>query len=460
MNEGDLMNIAHYALGFPPFRRGGMVKYYIDLMKMQVQMGHKTSFLWPGQLKDFSDNLTIKKRSNYKFDGSNIEVGNYEIINPLPIPLLDGIKDFREYTQQKEIKTIYNFFQKNSINVFHVHTLMGLPAEFIDVCNELGIKTVYTTHDYFGLCPKWGLEINGRPCVDDHGCTDCVLCNEAALSLSKVKFLQSNTYKVIKEAWPVKILRRKHNTKRNKENEFRKNIDINIDELAIEYRHLRKFYIEILEKFDVLHFNSKNTLKVYDKYFDAKRTGVVLNITHGSILDQRQIRNSKLPIRFGYLGPITKHKGFFYLKTVCDELYNEIGGSFELHIFAEYSDESIYLKKHRPYQYSELDNVMKQFDVLIVPSLWNETFGLTVLEAIAFAIPVIVTENVGAKDLIVNNKNGIIIEPLKNCLKKLIKNLISDPSRIDKMNRYLCEDYELETMSVHARKLIQLYQER
>lgn len=31
---------------------------------------------------------------------------------------------------------------------------MGLHCEFVDAAKELGIKTIFTSHDYFGLCPK------------------------------------------------------------------------------------------------------------------------------------------------------------------------------------------------------------------------------------------------------------------------------------------------------------------
>jgi len=39
-------------------------------------------------------------------------------------------------------------------------------------------------------------------------------------------------------------------------------------------------------------------------------------------------------------------------------------------------------------------------DVLAVPSSWMETFGMVVLEALSCGVPVIVTEKVGAKDII------------------------------------------------------------
>lgn len=60
----------------------------------------------------------------------------------------------------------------------------------------------------------------------------------------------------------------------------------------------------------------------------------------------------------------------------------------------------------------ELSSIMKNNDILIVPSLWKETFGFTLLEGLSNAIPIIATDTVGSKDLIKNNKTGIIIKKI------------------------------------------------
>ena len=44
------MDILHYSLGLPPFRRGGMTQYCLDLIAGQVKEGHNVTLLWPGRL--------------------------------------------------------------------------------------------------------------------------------------------------------------------------------------------------------------------------------------------------------------------------------------------------------------------------------------------------------------------------------------------------------------------------
>ena len=73
----------------------------------------------------------------------------------------------------------------------------------------------------------------------------------------------------------------------------------------------------MLDSFDVIHYNSNNTKKVYSQYVNNKLSGTIISISHASIKDNKKIKKiDSSIIKIGYLGPITKHKGFFFLKNV------------------------------------------------------------------------------------------------------------------------------------------------
>ena len=77
------------------------------------------------------------------------------------------------------------------------------------------------------------------------------------------------------------------------------------------------------------------------------------------------------------------------------------------------------------YIYSDLNTIFENTDMLIVPSICNETFGFITLEALSYGVPVLISHTVGAKDLIIQNKSGIVYynqEELKNYLINIFEN--------------------------------------
>src|SRR3990172_8991464 len=56
-----------------------------------------------------------------------------------------------------------------------------------------------------------------------------------------------------------------------------------------------------------------------------------------------------------------------------------------------------------------LERYYRAADIFIMLSKFD-TFGMVVLEAMAASLPVIVSSNVGAKDLVIHGGNGFIVE--------------------------------------------------
>lgn len=453
------MNILHYSLGMPPYRSGGLVKYAMDLMLIQRRQGHNVKLLWPGRMQDFTEKNHIKKQNNYRYE-EGISIESFELINPLPVPLLNGITAFKEYMQPKNPINIRGFLVEEQIDIVHIHTLMGLPKEFIEECRSAGIKTVFTSHDFFGLCAKWNLYKKGCPCIDDDNCYDCILCNRSAFSLKQVKFLQSPLYRMLKETPFLKMARGWYKGAGKPEAEEDSDLGLlysseEIKALAASYRQLRRYYLSMLESIDAYHFNSSQTLKIYERFIETGNKGSVINITHDDIQDRRKRRKAGSIVRLGYMGPLNQYKGFYYLLDVCDKLDED--KTFELHIFSDFREDRSYMVVHPPYKYSELPTVMDSIDLLVAPSIWNETFGFTVQEAMSYGVPSIVTENVGAKDLIDNYFTGIIVSPSEKDLYTALANVIEDPEIVDRMNENICRKARLITMATHEKEMMELY---
>jgi glycosyltransferase involved in cell wall biosynthesis len=73
-------------------------------------------------------------------------------------------------------------------------------------------------------------------------------------------------------------------------------------------------------------------------------------------------------------------------------------------------------------EYEKIHYLYNKSDIFVLPSL-TESFPLTVMEAMASKLPIIATNVGGIPELIENNKNGFLVEPLdyKNLSDKIIK---------------------------------------
>lgn len=430
------MKILHYFLGFPPYRTGGLTKYAFDLAKSQVTDGNEVLALWPGQIKNYSAQPSIKEGK--KIDG----IRNLELINPLPVSLDEGINEFESFTKTCDINIYISFLQKEKPDVIHIHTLMGLHREFVQVANQLKIRTIFTSHDYFGLCPKVTLYRYGECCDNDDGCRNCIQCNLHPLSLKKIQLMQSPLYRWAKDTPVVKKLRKQHRNQFFEEDVLPDLPDCDVEFLAKKYRDLRAYYVSMYESIDFIHFNSTVTEEVYKRYMAPKDSAVV-SITHQGIKqhERKKVETGKKVILC--LAPAKPFKGWNVLKEACDQLWNE-GENIELRVYSPVQNPEPYMViKEDGFTHDELEQIMNEADVLVAPSVWYETFGFTVLEALSYGVPVIVSDHVGAKDLVGNEMvfcsgdSMELLNKLSNCC------IINKKILIKKWEQFLEEMYTL-----------------
>lgn len=301
------MNILHYSLGFPPYRSGGLTKFCLDLMVQQAKEGNNVSLLWPGEMKWFSNKVKIKEHEKYVV-GLN-KINSYEIINPLPISYDEGIEDINAFILDID-KGVYSEFLRNlNLDVIHMHTLMGLHKSFLEAAKELNIKLVFTAHDFFPICPKVTMYRNKEICNCAKDCGQCEKCNKTALSLNKIRLLQSPIYRNLKDSNLAKKLRKRHRDEFLEEKIISEDAESHL--FSRKYFDLRKYYESMIQLMDVVHFNSILTKDVYTSFFKIKKYEII-SITHSDIKDKRKLKtyNDDL-IRIRYLGPQGGAKGFF-----------------------------------------------------------------------------------------------------------------------------------------------------
>ncbi|MDM5211552.1 glycosyltransferase [Peribacillus sp. NJ4] len=455
------MKILHYSLGLPPYRSGGLTKYSLDLIQSQTSQGQQVFLLFPGS---FSVSQKTKIKPSLDYEGIQV----FEIINPLPVSLLGGVIKPQAFMKRANSNNGYkSFLSEIQPDIIHIHTLMGIHKEFFMVAKELNIKIVYTTHDYNGICPKVNLiDVNEEVCTDNESGNKCVSCNQNAYSLPLIYLMQTKTYRTIKDKKLVEKLRRRKNKNINIKNS-NKSIQtkkVNLV-LADKFISLRDYYFEIFRFIDFFHFNSETTKDEFKRYLDLK--GVVMSISHNNILDNRKkkVYNINSSLKISFLGPLDKYKGFPLLLESISKLLSEGYTNWELNVYGNNTElaleqpECDHITFHGRYQQGELEHIFDNTDVLIVPSIWKETFGFIGLEALSYGVPVIVSNHVGFKDLIRDGETGVIFNPETKELETILEKLINDRNILKKINQNICNDAFPFSLEKHASDIEALYKE-
>lgn len=140
------------------------------------------------------------------------------------------------------------------------------------------------------------------------------------------------------------------------------------------------------------------------------------------------------------------------LKAALDKLWEE-RQDFQLDVHFVPQEMSPYIKVHNRYGYSELQEIFAKTDVLVAPSIWYETFGYTVLEALSFGVPVIMSGTVGAKYILIDGA-GIVIEDISaDKLCEEIKKLT--PACLQEMNRIIVKKQNIMAIQDMAKEIEQ-----
>ena len=133
-----------------------------------------------------------------------------------------------------------------------------------------------------------------------------------------------------------------------------------------------------------------------------------------------------------FVGRLRDEKGVLVMLEALDLLRNTAHGSAQreqpcmhLHVFG--SGEKAFLAEvetflrekrlvdavtlHGRVSQDELIRYYDSSDVLLVPSLWREPFGLVIAEAMARGLPVIASNIGGPAEILTHEANGLLIEP-------------------------------------------------
>jgi len=191
----------------------------------------------------------------------------------------------------------------------------------------------------------------------------------------------------------------------------------------------------------------------------------IVPLTANLALFKPSVKHDRM-FRVIFAGRAGLTKGILYLLRAVEYLPRT---SLECVIFGEIEPEMAFLLK----KYRRIPNIrwrgavpqtvlaeeMTQGSVLVLPSL-SEGFGMVVAQAMACGLPVIVSENTGAADIVEDGKSGFIV-PIRDvdAIRTKLLFLYENPAMCTDMGN--CALHSLQALgswNVYAKKLVEVYQ--
>lgn len=224
-----------------------------------------------------------------------------------------------------------------------------------------------------------------------------------------------------------------------------------------DYCKLLEYYKACFGLVDCFHFNSETARNVYLENLGTVN-GKVVPITHSGIIDNRQKKLfDSNALRIGFIGNATPYKGLPLLMKVLKQTPDKV--LWRLNVWGgkvgkERDWPIFYMGK---FDSRSIASVYDGMDVLVVPSIWKETFGFVVLEALSYGVPVIVSDNVGAKDIVGQYDERFIFTSEAE-LSVLLDKIVNDRSLLADFNENILNGEWKYSMQSHTEEILRLYE--
>ncbi len=274
-----------------------------------------------------------------------------------------------------------DYLQKFQPDVVHFGHLSHLSTSLIELTTQHRIPIIYTVHDFWLFCVKGQLINQENAICDGPNAEKCHHCSPYETTTEQVQEQLS-------------VMRQLANL---------------VDVFLTPSHTLRDFFIQQ---------GVEKTKLLYSRYgFNTNK------ITYR----QRKFTiNSR--VNFGFMGRIIPSKGI----RVLIDAFKSIDA--QLSIYGEVGNQKRFLQRPNiqfrgAYDNNQVNQVLTEIDVLIVPSIWLENSPLVIQEAFLAGIPVITSNIGGMAELVTDGVNGFLFEAgdadsLLRCIHKIIDNPI------------------------------------
>ncbi|HYG88455.1 MAG TPA: glycosyltransferase [Azospirillum sp.] len=322
-----------------------------------------------------------------------------------------------------EIETLFTMLlRRYDVALVHFQHLLGFVPSLAQLARTLGIRTVYTAHDYYTLCSHYNLmDPHGRSCIDHFTRIEhCDVC--------------LNTTRGI----PYGAQRLRRNA-----------------------------FADMLEHIDLLLFPSRAARDLVAEVYPSE-----VKRARSAVLGQPIIPMPRLvaggpvgkPLKVAVYGNFSFNKGADLLVEVFRSLR---GRGVEFHLFgrvdAPYDgvlaqEDFADVVQHGPFPPGQPPAVLGEMAVSLHLSNWPETYCMTLSEAWLMGLVPVVTDIGALGERVVDGVNGFKV-PLGDAgaVERLLASLATDASLVERARAGIAAQLTV-TPEAHCGQLAELYQ--
>lgn len=245
---------------------------------------------------------------------------------------------------QKYKDMLFSIVDGLNIGLIHIHHMIGHYFDIIDVAKERNIRTIYTVHDFYCLCPSINMLYNmEKYCVglENKNCAEC---------LNRKLGINHNIIRLWRTRWE-----------------------------------------DFLSKIDEVITPSESTKYIIENEFSTVKCKA---IEHGINLDRRKAeQHNNDCFNIAFVGVMAKHKGAEVIENIINQIDDK---QITFHVFGDSEYKSLKKNKknyiyHGRYKREELPILFEKnnIDLVCNLSIWPETYSYTLTETIACGVPVL-----------------------------------------------------------------------
>ena len=387
------------------------------MKKQNVLMAHNYYQVPGGEDTVFHNEVNMLEKNGHKvikYTRHNDEIKD-GVLSKLKLGI-DTIFSFKTY---KEVKKLID---ENEIDIVHVqNTLPLISPSIYYAARAMNVPVVQTIHNFRLLCPGATFTRNSEICED---------CISKGLGQS----LKHKCYRgSLAQTFIMYVMLKFHR-------------------IIGTYDKIN--YITLTE------FNKKkllNLVKVESKIY-----------VKPNFVEKREQSERILDDYFVYIGRLDEIKGINFLI----EAWKDIDENIELYVIGtgpEKEKIKKFIEKNNIknvkmlgfMQRNKIFDIIQKSRAVVVPSNWNEPFGMVIIEAFSKGVPIIASKIGSIPYIVDHNVNGILVDPGdKLKLKESINNIFYD----NKLNKALGKNAynkfnEYYTDIVNYNRLIEIYEE-